>query len=186
MEGTRRVKKKAYSIYYSGGKRSGLRGTGFYVEKEVRESVLSFEPDLSDRICKLKLKGKFQNITIISIYAPMEDDEEEEKDKFYDDLTEICCRTSRHDITLILGDYNAKIGREPVIGRVADKYSLHDCSSENGIRVCDFAASQDMWISSVSFQHKDIHKQTWKIPGERGANHIDPCGQETRNFCTGR
>lgn len=56
---------------------------------------------------------------------------------------------------------------------VAGRHSLHDFSSGDGMRVYDFATCMDMWICSVSFQHKDIHKQTWRIPGERGANQID-------------
>ena len=36
--------------------------------------ILRFEP-IFDRICKLRVKGKLYNITLISIYAPTEDKE---------------------------------------------------------------------------------------------------------------
>lgn len=104
-KGQGKLRKRVFSIYYNGGKRPSLKGTGFYVEKEIRKSVLLFEP-ISDRICRLRLKGRFQNITVVSVYAPIEDSEEEDKDKFYDDLIRVCSRISRHDIMLILGDYN--------------------------------------------------------------------------------
>lgn len=68
------LRKKAYSIYYSGSEKLGLRGIESYVEKGTRESVLSFDL-INDRICKLRLKDKFQNITIISVYARTEDSE---------------------------------------------------------------------------------------------------------------
>jgi hypothetical protein len=40
--------------------------------------ILGFEP-ISDRICKLRLKGKFHKITLINIHAPTEDKEEDAK-----------------------------------------------------------------------------------------------------------
>lgn len=47
-KGQGELKKRAYSIYYNerpGSKRPGLRDTGFYVEKELRKSILLFESD---------------------------------------------------------------------------------------------------------------------------------------------
>ncbi|XP_055386749.1 uncharacterized protein LOC129615538 [Condylostylus longicornis] len=121
----------------------------------------------------IRLKGKFQNLSILSVYAPTEDAEENNKDNFYDKLTAYCNKISRHDMLITIGDYNAKIGKEYFVGEVAGQHSLHNISNNNGIRACSFAASQGMWISSVSFPHKNIHKETWKIPGMRGANQID-------------
>ena len=52
------------------------------------------------------------NITIISVYAPTEDGDIDEKDRLYEELQNILDNTQRHNITLILDDMNAKVGRE--------------------------------------------------------------------------
>ncbi|XP_055371836.1 uncharacterized protein LOC129605867 [Condylostylus longicornis] len=176
------IKKKYYSIYYSGSENQGLYGTGFYVNNQVRNSIIGFEP-VSDRICVLKIKGKFQNITFVSVYAPTNNANDEEKDLFYDELSKICEKTSKHDVLVVAGDYNAKVGRESFIRQVAGLHSLHDETSENGIRLVNFALENNLWISSVSFKHKRIHKYTWKIPGG-GNNQIDHILVDRRHATT--
>ena len=57
----------------------------------MRKRFLSFEP-LSDRLCKLRLQGKFRNIALISTYAPTKDSTDTIKDKFYDQLSQKCER----------------------------------------------------------------------------------------------
>jgi hypothetical protein len=52
---------------------------------------MSFEP-ITDRLCKLRIRGKFHNITIINGYAPTEDKEEEEKELFYTQLQKTIVR----------------------------------------------------------------------------------------------
>jgi exonuclease III len=86
-QGQGRIDKKDYSLFYSGPKeRTGRYGTGFIINAKMRKSFLSFEP-LSDRLCKLRLRGKFRNITLISVHAPTEDSPDVIKDDFYDQLT---------------------------------------------------------------------------------------------------
>ena len=63
---------------------------------------------INERICTIRLKGKFHNITLINVHAPAEEKTEEEKDKFYDDLQRTYERVPKRDIVLILGDLNAK------------------------------------------------------------------------------
>jgi hypothetical protein len=50
--------------------------------------ILGFEP-ISGRICKLRVKGKFHNMTLINMYAPTEDKEEEIKDNFMKNYREL-------------------------------------------------------------------------------------------------
>jgi len=63
----------------------GQLGTGFMVRKEVEKNIMSFT-SINERICILRLKEKFHNITLINIHAPTKEKMGEEKDKFYDDL----------------------------------------------------------------------------------------------------
>jgi len=43
--------------------------------------ILGFKT-ISDHICKLRIKGKFYNVTLINICAPTEDKEEDIKQQF--------------------------------------------------------------------------------------------------------
>jgi len=54
-------------------------------------------------------------MTLISIYAPTEDENErnaEDLGQFYSKLLDVCDKTPRNDALILLGDFNAKIGKE--------------------------------------------------------------------------
>jgi len=85
-KGQGQIKKNLYSLYYSCSEQNtGQLGTGFMVKKEIEKNIMSFTPN-NEKICTIRLKGKFHNITLINVHAPTEEKMEEEKDKFYDDL----------------------------------------------------------------------------------------------------
>jgi exonuclease III len=80
------MKRDKYSTYYRCNPDvTGQAGTGFMIQKCVMNKILGFEP-ISGRTCKLRVKGKFRNMTLINIYAPTEDKEEEIKEQFYEGL----------------------------------------------------------------------------------------------------
>jgi exonuclease III len=84
-------------------------------------SLLDFEPQ-NNRICKIGLGGRFRNITVISAHAPTNDKDDQERERFYENLEEICNRIARPDMMIIImGDFNAKLGNreylQPVAGR---------------------------------------------------------------------
>ncbi|XP_053151620.1 craniofacial development protein 2-like [Hemicordylus capensis] len=56
----------------------------------------------------IRINGKFHNITILQIYAPTADSEEEEIEEFYAELLEARKQTSKKDIVYIVGNFNAK------------------------------------------------------------------------------
>jgi exonuclease III len=117
-QGQGRIGKKDYSLFYSGPKeRTGRYGTGFIINAKMKKSLLSFEP-LSDRLCKLRKRGKFRNITLTSVHAPTEDSPDVIKDEFYNQLSQECEKAYRYDILILLGDFNAKIGTENPIATV--------------------------------------------------------------------
>jgi hypothetical protein len=77
----------------------------------------------------------------------------------------------RHDVNLVMGDANAKVGREPTIG----KHSLHESTNINGFTLVDFATGRQMVIKSRYFMHKRIHLQTWHSQDGHTFNQIDHC-----------
>jgi exonuclease III len=83
-KGRGKIKKNEYSLYYSCSRQNtGQFGIGFMVKKEIEKNIMSFIP-INERICTLRLKGKFHNITVINVHAPTEE-KIGEKDTFYDD-----------------------------------------------------------------------------------------------------
>ncbi|KAK4881093.1 hypothetical protein RN001_004412 [Aquatica leii] len=84
-----------------------------------------------------------------------------------------CEKIPKHDTLIVLGDYNAKIGREDFIKDVAGKETIHEITTDNGMRLCHLATEMDMYIISTKFKHKKEHKITWNIPGKNKGNQID-------------
>ena len=69
-QGHGEINKKIFTVIYSGPEnRTGQYGTGFIISRKIKESILEWEP-VNDRLCRITIRGKFRNLTIISTYAP--------------------------------------------------------------------------------------------------------------------
>ena len=66
---------------------------------------------ISEWIIFAMFESKYQNTTIIQVYAPMNDAEEEEKD-FYHQLQSAYNKRKARDLTMVIGDLNTKVGSD--------------------------------------------------------------------------
>jgi hypothetical protein len=120
--------------------------------------IIDSSPE-TDRIRSLRITGAFFNTTTC-VHALIEKKDEVQKDILYVDLERIYMTAPRHDIKIVWGDFNAKVGKERGLTPNADKYSIHKETNNNGWKMSNFAIARNMAISSTSFQHKRIHKET--------------------------
>jgi len=74
---------------------------------------------------------------------------------------------------ILLGDFNAKVGRENIFKPTIGNESLHQDSNDNGIRIVNFATSKNLVVKSTMFPHRNIHKYTWTSPDGQTHNQID-------------
>jgi len=74
---------------------------------------------------------------------------------------------------MLLGDCNAKVGRENSFKPTIGQESLHQDSNDNGVRLVNFAKSQNLVVKSTMFPHQNIHKYTWTSPDGKTHNQID-------------
>jgi hypothetical protein len=63
-------------------------------------------------MCVLRVIGKLKNCKIICAHAPIEEKSETEKDQFYERLGKMYRQCPSYDTKIILGDMNAKVGKE--------------------------------------------------------------------------
>jgi hypothetical protein len=58
---------------------------------------------------------------------------------------------------ILMGDSNAKVGREDIFKPITGKENLHEASNDNGVRIVNFATSKNLIVKSTTFPHHDIH-----------------------------
>ncbi|XP_068243595.1 uncharacterized protein [Palaemon carinicauda] len=88
-----------------------VEGAGFYLIKRAHGALMEFTP-ISSRIAKIRLKAKWFHIMILCLHALTEITDDDEKDEWYDHVQTEIDQIPRHNVLLILGDMNAKIGKE--------------------------------------------------------------------------
>ena len=74
---------------------------------------------------------------------------------------------------ILLGDFNAKVGRENIFKPTIGNDSLHQYNNDNGVRIVNFAMSKNLVVKSTMFPHQNIHKCTWTSPDGQTHNQID-------------
>ena len=113
-KGIGQVKYDDYSVYFSGNDNIERKGSLICTEK-IKKCVLGFNP-ISDRIITIRIQGKPINFTFIQVYAPTSTADEEEMDYVYDALQKSIDITPKGDIMYVIGDWNAKVGKQIQLG----------------------------------------------------------------------
>ena len=90
----------------------------------------------------IRFQGKPFNITVIQVYAPTNNAEEPEVQRFYEDLQNLLEVTHKKDALFIIGDWNAKVGSQGRPG-VAGKFGL-GVENEAGQKLIDFC-QENYW-----------------------------------------
>ncbi|XP_052563032.1 LOW QUALITY PROTEIN: uncharacterized protein LOC120414040 [Culex pipiens pallens] len=178
-EEVREYKRLGCRIYQSRGKKKRL-GTAFIVLGEMLDRVIGWTP-ITDRMCVLRVKGRFFNISIINVHSPHSGSEDDEKDAFYEQLnwttTAAQNMTSKSSSEIL----NAQVGQEEEFRPVIGKFSAHVRTNENGLRLIDFATSKNMAVRSTCFQHNLRDKYTWRSP-QGTESQIDHVVIDGRHF----
>ena len=129
----------------------------------------------------VRFQGKPFNITVIQVYAPTSNAEEDEVERFYEDLQDLLELTPKRDVLFIIEDWNAKVGSQEIPG-VTGKFGL-GIQNEAGQRIIEFCQENALVITNTLFQQHKRILYTWTSPDGQHRNQIDYilCSQRWRS-----
>lgn len=165
-------------VLYSGHQEEGAPhtlGVALMLAPEAQRALIGYEA-ISPRIitAKFATKKKNINLNIIQCYAPTNDEPDvEKKDNYYRQLQAVLDGIKDRDITLVMGDFNAKVGGDNAgYEDIMGKHGLGQMN-DNGERFAEMCALNQLVIGGSVFPHKRIHKATWISPDHVTENQID-------------
>jgi hypothetical protein len=79
-----------------------------------------------------------------SDHAPTKDKIDDVKDSFYKELERPFDSFPKYHTKILLGDFNAKVGKEDIFKPTIGNESLHQISNDNGLRLVNFATSKNL------------------------------------------
>jgi hypothetical protein len=100
-----------YTFFYGEGNGDHQLGTSFFVHKRTVSAVSTVE-FVSDRMTYIILRGRWCNIIVLNVHTPCEDKSDHVQDSFSEKLGHVFDQFPRYDMKILLGDFNAKVGRK--------------------------------------------------------------------------
>lgn len=97
-------------------------GVSILIRKTVEKFIKNYT-FVSERIITMTISAYGYKTTVIGVYGPNDDSDQETKDKFWRDLENTLDETKRHQEVVIIGDLNARVGsrqNDAVVGRFGE------------------------------------------------------------------
>ena len=112
----------------------------------------------------VRIQGNPFIVTVIQVYALTNNAEEAGVERFSEDLQDLEL-TPKNDVLFIVGDWNAKVGRQEIPG-VIGKFSL-GVQSEAGQRLTEFCQENTLVTTNMVFQQYKRRLYTWTSPDDK-------------------
>ncbi|XP_072392530.1 uncharacterized protein [Diabrotica undecimpunctata] len=138
-----------------------FNGVGVIINDELSNAVSNFIP-LSDRAMLLQIRSSPFNVNIIQVYAPTADKSDDILEEWYEDLQKLMKLTKKEDINIVLGDFNAKIGRGK-FQNIVGEYGLGE-RNKRGERLLEFCQQHNMIATNTWFKLPQRRLYTWTSP----------------------
>ena len=161
-----------HTIIFSGCKDQHIHGVAIILNQKASKALIEWTP-ISERIIRARFDSKYCKTTIIQIYAPTNDKDDDVKEEFYNSLNREIRNTPKHDMLLVIGDFNAKVGQDRHGFEVAMGHEGIGDRNENGSRLLECCVNNELVVTGTIFQHKNIYKHTWNSPDGKTKNMID-------------
>ena len=129
---------------------------------------------INERLMKLyKPIGNSRHLTIISAYATTLTSLLDVKEKFHDNLDHVIKTTPQSDKVVLLGDFNARVGkdRSSCVG-VLGKHGICK-TNENCLLLLSKCAEDNLCITNSLFSMVYKYKTTWMHPRSKHWHMID-------------
>ena len=151
------------SFYWSGKPSTEKResGVGFPIKSDIK--LTEFPIGHSDIIMTLRLSfGNNRCLHLISAYAPTMQHTETTKNAVYHEPYDILNNIRACDNTIIMGEFNARVGRDcNTWVSVLDKHGIGNANI-NGNLLLALCSEHKLTITYTKFQLPNILKTTWK------------------------
>jgi len=118
------------------------------------------------------LRGRWCNIIVLNMHSQGGEKMMIEKIVLWE-IREDFCHFPQYHTKLLLGDFNAKLGREGLFKPTIGNESLHHDCNNNGVRIVNFATSRNLFVKIIMLPLRNSHKYTWISPDRKTQNKID-------------
>jgi exonuclease III len=110
-------------------------------------------------------------IIVLNVLAPTEDKIDDMKSSFYKELECVFDEFPKYHTKILLGDFNATVGREDIFKPTIWNDNLHKISNDNGVII--FATCRSLTIKPTMLPHHNIHNFTLTSSDGKIQNQID-------------
>ena len=144
-------------------------GVGLLMSKHIYKCLQSVTP-VTKRIISTTFHGNPQ-LTVTSVYAPTECPLPDDKDDFYNDLNNHLEQMKPHNIHLVVGDFNARVGLDShsIHPEVIGRHCFYGTTNNNGERLVDLCEEFQLRPAQMRFPHPRHRLWTWMHPS--GSTH---------------
>ena len=108
---------------------------------------------VSVRMSYIVLRGRCFNIIVLNAHAPSEEKSDDSRGSFYEKLEQVFDHLPKYHMNILLGDFNAKVGRETIFKPTIGNESLHQEINDNGVRIANIATLKNLFFKSTMFPH---------------------------------
>ena len=179
-----------YTFYWQGRAADEPRqsGVGFVIKNSIAVTLPQLPKGISDRLIHIRIPlASKRFLSIVSAYAPTMTNEEEVKERFYQDLDQLLLSIPAEDKIIVMGDFNAQVGQNGGVWKsIIGKHGVGKENS-NGNLLLSECAKHDLAITNTFFRLPAKKRTTWMHPRSKQWHLIDssPNG-ETLRACTQR